>query len=76
MEVRTEGTLVVFKDSMANCLLPLLSAHFRRIIAVDARYCTGVFSDVFARSEDTKAVLFVYSLSSLVNDTEITRKAK
>ena len=71
-----EGTLVVFKDSMANCLLPLLSAHFRRIIAVDARYCTGVFSDVFARSEDTKAILFVYSLSSLVNDTEITRKAK
>ena len=71
-----EGTLVVFKDSMANCLLLLLSAHFRRIIAVDARYSTGVFSDVFARSDNTKAILFVYSLSSLVNDTEITRKAK
>ena len=71
-----EGTLIVFKDSMANCLLPLLSAHFRRIIAVDARYSSGVFSDVFARSDDTKAILFVYSLSSLANDTEITRKAK
>lgn len=71
-----EGTLIVFKDSMANCLLPLLSAHFRRIIAVDARYCTGVFSDVFARSDNTKAILFVYSLNSMVNDTEITRKAK
>ena len=71
-----EGTLVVYKDSMANCLLPLLSRHFRRIIAVDARYDTGVFSDALARSDDTKAILYVYSLESLVNDAEITKKAK
>ena len=71
-----EGTLIVYKDSMANCLLPLLSSHFRRIIAVDARYDAGVFSDALARSDDTKAILFVYSLDSLANDTEITRKAK
>ena len=71
-----EGTLIVYKDSMANCLLPLLSMHFRRIIAVDARYDSGIFSDALARSDDTKAILFVYSLDSLVNDTEITKKAK
>ena len=70
------GTLVVYKDSMANCLLPLLSQHFRRVIAVDARYDDGVFSDALALSDDTKAVLYVYSLESLANDTEITRKAK
>ena len=71
-----EGTLIVYKDSMANCLLPMLSAHYRRIIAVDARYDSGLFSDALARSNDTKAILFVYSLDSLVSDTEITRKAK
>ena len=71
-----EGTLIVYKDSMANCLLPMLSQHFRRIIAVDARYDSGVFSDALARSDDTKAILFVYSLDSLVNDTEIIKKAK
>ena len=71
-----EGTLVVYKDSMANCLLPLLSQHFRRIIAVDARYDDGVFSDALTRSDDIKAILYVYSLESLANDTEITRKAK
>ncbi|MBR2660108.1 MAG: hypothetical protein IKE15_01760 [Clostridia bacterium] len=71
-----EGTLIVYKDSMANCLLPMLSSHFRRVIAVDARYDSGVFSDALARSDDTKAILFVYSLDSLTNDTEITRKAK
>ena len=71
-----EGTLIVYKDSMANCLLPLLSQHFRRIIAVDARYDSGIFSDALARSKDTKAILFVYNLDSLVNDTEIIKKAK
>lgn len=71
-----EGTLIVYKDSMANCLLPLLSRHFRRIIAVDARYDTGVFSDALARSDDTKAILCVYSLESLAADAEILRKAK
>ena len=71
-----EGTLIVYKDSMANCLLPLLSQHFRRIIAVDARYDDGIFSDALTRSDDIKAILCVYSLESLANDTEITRKAK
>lgn len=71
-----EGTLIVYKDSMANCLLPLLSRHFRHIIAVDARYDSGVFSDALARSDDTKAILFAYSLDSLANDTEIVKKAK
>ena len=71
-----EGTLIVYKDSMANCLLPLLSQHFRRIIAVDARYDSGIFSDALARSSDTKAILFVYDLDSLANDTEIIKKAK
>ncbi len=71
-----EGTLIVYKDSMANCLLPLLSQHYRRIIAVDARYDSGIFSDALERSDDTKAILFVYSLDSLTNDTEIVKKAK
>lgn len=70
------GTLVVFKDSFANCLLPLLSQHYSRIIAVDARYFNGTFSDALNMSDDTEAILCLYSLDSLVNDTEITRKAR
>ncbi len=71
-----EGTLIVYKDSFANCLLPLLSQHYRRVIAVDARYFTGRFSDALALSDDTAAILYLYSLDSLVNDTEITKKAR
>lgn len=71
-----EGTLIVYKDSFANCLLPLLSQHYRQIIAVDARYYTGVFSDALNMADDIRAILYAYSLDSLVNDTSIVRKAR
>ena len=71
-----EGTLIVYKDSFANCLLPLLSQHFRQIIAVDARYYQGTFSNALAMADDTRALLFMYSLDSLANDTNLIRKAR
>lgn len=66
-----EGTLAVYKDSFANCLLPLLSAHYSRIIAVDLRYMVGGYSKALRDAkalfgpEDLApdAILFLYSLS-------------
>ena len=75
-ESAPEGTLIVFRDSFASCLLPMLSQHYRRVIAMDARYSSGNFSDALKMSDDTKAILYLYSLDSLVTDTEITKKAK
>lgn len=70
------GTLLVFKDSFANCLLPLLSADYRRIVAVDARYYTGNFSQAAEAAGEVDKVLFVYSLDSLINDTSLAGKVK
>ena len=69
------GTLLVFKDSFANCLLPLLAADFQRIVAVDARYYSGTFSEAAATAGKVDHVLFVYSPDSLVNDTAVAGKA-
>ena len=69
-----EGTLMVFKDSFANSLLPLLSAHYSRIVAMDARYYGGNFSDAIAAAGQVDQVLYVYSLDSLLNDTMVARK--
>lgn len=69
-----EGTLLVFKDSFANCILPLLSAHYRRIVAVDARYYAAHFSDAAAAAGGADEILFLYSLDSLLNDTAVSRK--
>ena len=69
------GTLLVYKDSFANCLLPLLAADYRRIVAVDARYYAGSFSEAAAKAGKADKVLFVYSPDSLVNDTSVAGKA-
>ena len=69
------GTLLVFKDSYANCLLPMLAADYRRIVAVDARYYPGTFSEAAAAAGKAVELLFVYSPDSLVNDTSIAGKA-
>ena len=70
------GTLLVFKDSFANCLLPLLSADYRRIVAVDARYYAGNFSRAAEVAGEVDKVLFVYSVDSLINDTSLAGKVK
>ena len=35
------GTLFVVKDSYANCLVPLLAAHYEKIYVMDLRYFNG-----------------------------------
>jgi hypothetical protein len=74
-EAETGETLVVFKDSFANCFLPFLTKHYARIIAADARYMEGSFRDVL-ESAGADRILYLYSLDSLVNDTAITRKLR
>ena len=68
------GSLLVFKDSFANCLLPLLAADYSRIVAVDARYYGGTFSQAAEAAGPVDKVLFVYSPDSLVNDTSVAGK--
>ena len=70
------GTLFVCKDSFANCLLPFLTAHYSRIVAVDARYYSGTLNEALALAGDVDEMLFVYSLDSLATDTSILRKIR
>ena len=71
-----KGTLLVFKDSFANCLLPMLSAHYRTVIAVDARYYGAGFSEAVKTADQPETILYLYSLDSLMNDTELTKKLR
>ncbi len=70
-----EGTLLVFRDSFGSCLLPMLCMNYRSVVAVDARYYDGSFSDAVDEVRPD-ALLFCYSLDSVVNDTVLLRKAR
>ena len=71
-----QGHLVVFKDSFANTLLPLLSAHYSRITLLDLRYFGSTASEAMARLESPDQLLFCYSLDSLLHDTAVQRKLR
>lgn len=70
------GTLFICKDSFANSVIPFLSAHYRRIVAVDARYSQVPFAQALAEAGEVEEILFLYSLDSLANDTSIARRLR
>ncbi len=69
-----EETLLIFKDSFANSMIPFLCPHYSQIIAVDARYYPSSFYQALADAGHADRILFLYSLDSLANDTSIARK--
>ena len=64
---KTERRLIVFRDSFAASLIPLLAEGYREITLVDIRYLSpaslGQFVDFGAQD-----VLFLYS-TSVLNDS-------
>lgn len=74
--IAPEGHLMVLKDSFANTLLPLLSAHYSRITVVDLRYYAGNFQSALAQAGHPDQLLFCYSLDSTLHDTAVQRKLR
>ncbi len=63
-------TLVVAKDSYANCLVPFLINHFEKVVVLDTRYYrNGVsYATEFYNATD---VLLCFNLNTLDTDTAI-----
>ncbi|MBO4872078.1 MAG: hypothetical protein J5496_01495 [Lachnospiraceae bacterium] len=60
----SDETLLVFKDSYANCFLPFLAASYKTIIVIDPRYYSEPVSSLFITGGYTD-VLFLYSPHTL-----------
>ncbi len=65
------GSVLVIKDSYANCFLPLLSKHFSRVAAVDLRY-TMHLQDV-CDPEDFDRVLILYNAATFATDANVAK---
>lgn len=66
----TGRSLLIFKDSYANCLVPLLYPYFDHITMVDPRYYYDNI-DLVIRSEAVTDVLFLYNLDTFLGDTSL-----
>ena len=66
----TTATLLVFKDSYANCLLPMLTPYFSKIVVIDPRYFSDSLKGVMSETQFTH-ILFVYNMDTFLGDTSL-----
>lgn len=67
----SENSLLLIKDSYANCMIPMLTPYFSKIVVVDPRYLTDSLSSI-VKENDFTHVLFLYNLNTLLEDTSLT----
>ncbi len=68
-----KGTLVVIKDSYANCLIPLLAPHYSKICVLDLRYYNGkLFPFLEQYGGEDYEVLVLYNCIHFLEDFRYT----
>lgn len=63
----SKRTLLLVKDSYANCFVPYLTSQFREIVLVDPRYYYGNLESLMEQQTFTD-VLFLYNLNTFLAD--------
>lgn len=69
--VSTEEELVLIKDSYANCMVPFLVNHYKKIYVVDPRYYKDAVSELVNRNPAVKDVLLLYNMNTIDTDLGI-----
>lgn len=68
--VNTNDVLLLVKDSYANCMIPMLTPFFAKIVVIDPRYSSDALSSVMEEYDFTH-MLFLYNLNTLLEDTSL-----
>lgn len=66
------GTVMVIKDSYANCFVPYLTQNYGKVIVIDLRSMPKGLNELIA-GEKIDDILFLYSFSNLASDTNLPR---
>ena len=73
--IQNGKTLLLIKDSFANCMLPFLVEDFEKVIVVDLRQLNvgcDALVDMFAPTD----VLVLYNSAQFVRDRDFAAKCK
>lgn len=63
--------LVLIKDSYANCMVPMLIPHYKKIHVFDTRSYRGRISEFINENPKIKDVLILYNMGTINTDTGI-----
>ena len=64
--IEGKGTLLLVKDSYANCFVPFLAEDYSRIVMVDLRYSSDCIADVMAEYPDITDVMVLYNIEKFL----------
>jgi len=65
------SSLVVIKDSYANCMIPFLVNHYQKIYVFDTRYYKNSVSEFINNHVDVTDVLVLYNMNTIDTDLGI-----
>ena len=68
--VENNRTLLVLKDSYANCMIPMLAPYFSQIIVIDPRYFNDSVEGCM-QDYGVTHVLFLYNLNTFLSDRSL-----
>lgn len=66
---KTDRTLLVIKDSFANCFVPFLTGDYRQIILIDYRYTKKTITDITAEHNGITDILVLFNTDKFCRDT-------
>ena len=64
-------TLLVIKDSFANCFVPFLTGGYDHIIMIDPRYNKQRISRIYGEHKDITDVLVLFNTEKFMEDTHL-----
>lgn len=67
-----KGTLLLLKDSFANCFVPYLTAEYEKIVMIDLRYYPSSVKALLDTGEFDR-VLTLYELNNFANDSNFAK---
>lgn len=66
----SNDSLLIIKDSYANCMVPMFTPFFGKIVIVDPRYFKESLAETVEENGFTH-ILFLYNLNTLLEDREV-----
>lgn len=67
---KTTDSIIVFKDSYANCFIPFLMEHYSKITVIDPRY---YYDDLYKLMDENQYddILFLYNANTFFSDMSL-----
>ena len=64
-------TLVLIKDSFANCIVPFLTSNYENIVMVDPRYLGGSIMDALSDVGKIDKMVVLFNEEKFMNNTDL-----